>query len=253
MQKRALRLASNQIRRYNDRNYLHLRNRDGAAMSKIALIAGASGLIGQELLQMLLNIGVYREVIALVRRELPLQHGKLRQAVVDFDGLDKLDRSVLSADDVFCCLGTTIKKAGSKEAMYRIDAEYPLALACAARSAGASQYIVVSSIGADANSSNFYLRTKGAMEEGLRAQGFAALHIMRPSLLLGERQEFRFGERAAAVLAKPLSVLLAGPLRKYRPVQASVVARAMLHAAQREPRGVSVHESETLPALAGRA
>ncbi|ANE45651.1 oxidoreductase [Paenibacillus swuensis] len=217
---------------------------------KTALIAGASGLIGNELLHILLRDDTYARVVAVGRSKLAVEHPKLVQHQVDFDRLQDAE-SWLEADDVYCCLGTTIKKAGSQEAMRRIDVEYPLALAKLARIRGAQTLAVVSSIGADPAASSFYLRMKGELEEGLKALAYDALHIFQPSLLLGNRAEFRLGEKAAEILAKPLSAVLFGSMRKYRPIHARVVAAAMFRASQQPAQGAVTYTSDQIAQMGG--
>ncbi|PTY03782.1 oxidoreductase [Opitutaceae bacterium EW11] len=209
---------------------------------KTAWIAGASGLVGSFCLKHLLDSPVYSRVVAVARRELPIQHPKLTQALVNFAVLDPSP----GVDDVFCCLGTTIRQAGSREAFRRVDFGYVVSLAEAAVHSGANQFLVVSSVGADPASPNFYLRVKGEMERAILQWPFAAVHLFRPSLLIGPRRQFRFAERLGAVMAPIVSPLLRGSLRRYRPVQASAVAGAMLAAAARGARGRCVYEGEAI-------
>jgi uncharacterized protein YbjT (DUF2867 family) len=149
-------------------------------------------------------------------------------------------------DDVFCCLGTTIKKAGSQAAFRKVDFTYAYEAAQLAVQQGAEHFLLVSSLGADANSSVFYSRVKGELEIAIAALPFAAVSIFQPSLLLGERAEFRFGERLAEPLAKVLSVFLLGPLRKYRAIEAHTVAAAMIHVAKSPGKGVTIYESDRI-------
>lgn len=209
---------------------------------KTALIAGATGLIGSQLLPLLLNSERYAKVIVVGRRALPQQHPKLVQVVTDLGDLEKM-RLQLIADDVYCCLGTTLRQAGSKEAFYQVDYSYVVALAALAASNFASQFLVVSSLGADADSGIYYSRVKGEMEATVKELPFRAVHIFRPSLLLGNRQPPRLGEQLAGTLLAVLRPLLLGPLRKYRAVGAGTVAAAMLAAAEDEGGGVKAHES----------
>ena len=213
-----------------------------------ALIAGASGLVGSHCLQLLLQSNRYSQVISIGRREVPLIHPKLDQRIVDFDNLKK-HASELVADDVYCCLGTTIKKAGSEEAFYKVDHTYVTTLAQVTASKQASQFLVVSAMGADARSMMFYNRVKGEMEADVLQAGFETVHIFRPSLLLGEREEHRAGEEMASKIMRPLSGLMIGPLRRYRPIQAEMVARAMLFAASQDLKGVHIHLSDEIEAL----
>ncbi|MGV3539192.1 MAG: NAD(P)H-binding protein [Rufibacter sp.] len=212
---------------------------------KVALIAGASGLVGGHLLQLLLQSKRYRRVISIGRSELPLQHPKLQQLVVDFNHLEK-HRHALTADDVYCCLGTTIKKAGSQEKFREVDFSYVVHLAKLTSSNFASQFLVVSALGADAESRIFYNRVKGEMEQAVKALPFTAVHIFQPSLLLGNRKETRLGEKAAEMFMKVFGFLFKGPLKKYRAIQASTVANAMLQTSKQDGGGVQVHSSEQM-------
>ena len=209
---------------------------------KVALIAGASGLVGSHCLQLLLQSPRYRKVISVGRRELPVQHPKLQQVVVDFNHLEK-HRHSLTADDVYCCLGTTIKKAGSQEKFKQVDYTYVVNLAKVTSHTFAAQFLVVSALGADAGSRLFYNRVKGEMEQAVQALPFTAVHIFQPSLLLGDRPEVRFGEKAAEVFMKLFEFIFKGPLRKYRAIPAKAVAKAMLEAAKQDGGGVQRHPS----------
>lgn len=214
-------------------------------MQKTALLAGASGLIGSQLLPLLLESERYSKVIVVGRRALPLVHPKLTQVVTDLDKLQDV-RLQLIADDVFCCLGTTLQQAGSKEAFYKVDFLYVVTLAALAAGNFASQFMVISSMGADADSRIYYSRVKGEMEAAVRQLSFRAIHIFRPSLLLGERAQPRLGERLGAAVLGALTPLLRGPLLKYRPVSGAVVAAAMLRAAEDDGGGMRVHLSDEL-------
>lgn len=218
---------------------------------RTALIAGASGLVGGHCLGLLLKSERYSQVVSVGRRELPLIHPKLEQKIVDFDRL-KSYAAELAADDVFCCLGTTIKKAGSQEAFYKVDYTYVVQLAEVAAGKGAAQFLVVSAMGADAGSMIFYNKVKGRMERDVQQQDFRAVHVFRPSLLLGEREEQRTGEELAAKIMTPLRALMVGPLRKYKPIEAETVARAMLYAAAQDQKGAFVHPSDDIAALGAK-
>ena len=214
-------------------------------MRKTALLAGATGLIGSKLLPLLLASERYSKVIVVGRRVLSLTHPKLTQVVTDLDKLHDL-RLQLIADDVFCCLGTTMSKAGSKEAFYKVDFLYVVTLAALTAGNFAAQLLVVSSMGADADSRVYYSRVKGEMEAAVRQVPFRAIHIFRPSLLLGERAQPRLGEWVGAMALRLLQPLLRGPLLKYRPVSAAAVAAAMLRAAGEDGGGVRVHLSDEI-------
>lgn len=214
-----------------------------------AAVLGASGLVGGCCIRALLSEQDYTRIILLNRRELSgLSDPRLHQKVIDFENLTLADFS--GVDDVFCSLGTTIGKAGSQEAFRRVDRDYPLAAAKAALQAGARQFLLVSSVGADAGSKNFYLRTKGELEEELKKLGFAALHIFRPSLLLGRREEFRMGERIMMPLAPALNLLMLGGLRRYRAISAAEVGKAMAAAAKRNGLGVFIYHYGEIRSLA---
>ena len=214
-------------------------------MPKTALLAGATGLIGSKLLPLLLASDRYAKVIVVGRRALPLTHAKLTQVVTNLDKLPDV-RLQLIADDVFCCLGTTMSQAGSKEAFYKVDFQYVVTLAALTAGNFATQFLVVSSMGAAADSRVYYNRVKGEMEAAVQQVPFRAIHIFRPSLLLGERAQPRLGERVGAAALRLLRPLLRGPLLKYQPVSAAVVAAAMLRAAGEDGGGVRVHPSDEL-------
>ncbi|MDO7854755.1 NAD-dependent epimerase/dehydratase family protein [Hymenobacter convexus] len=213
-------------------------------MQKTALLAGATGLIGSQLLPLLLSSERYAKVIVVGRKAVPIIHPKLVQVTTELDKLEDV-RFKLIADDVYCCLGTTMKQAGLKEAFYQVDFLYVVKLAALTAGNFAAQFMVVSSMGAHAESRIYYSRVKGEMEAAVRQTPFRAIHIFRPSLLLGERAQPRLGEQIAAVVLKVLQPLMRGPLLKYRPVTGATVAAAMLRAAE-DDGGVRVHESAEL-------
>ncbi|MCP4339704.1 MAG: oxidoreductase [Desulfobulbaceae bacterium] len=211
-----------------------------------ALIVGATGLIGGYCLQALLNNPNYSEVIALVRKPIVKTHRKLKTVVTKFDNLEH-ELSNIQADDVFCCLGTTIKKAGSQEAFKRIDLSLVATVAELMKKQGAEQYLVISALGADKDSKVFYNRVKGEMESVLEDLGYPCLRIIRPSLLLGEREEFRLGEKIGVLLTPVLKPFLLGSLKKYRPVEAESVARFMVKIGEKErTSGVHIYESNMI-------
>ena len=210
-------------------------------MSKTALLAGATGLIGSQLLPLLLASERYAKVIVVGRRLVPTIHPKLVQVVTELDKLPEV-RLQLIADDVYCCLGTTMRQAGSREAFYQVDYLYVVTLAALAAGNFAAQFLVVSSLGADASSAVYYSRVKGEMEAAVRQAPFRAIHLFRPSLLLGERAAPRLGERIGAALLGAVRPLLRGPWLKFRAVAAAEVAAAMLRAAEADGSGVRVHE-----------
>ncbi|REE83843.1 putative NAD(P)-binding protein [Paenibacillus taihuensis] len=202
-----------------------------------ALVLGATGLVGSALLQQLLADPQCAAVTILVRRplrpspDMGTYGSKLTVLTADFDRMEEALTGV-EADTVFCALGTTIKKAGTQEAFRVVDLEYPVRLAEWAKAHGADRYMVVSAMGANASSSIFYNRVKGEMEARITEIGLPELHIVRPSLLLGKREEFRLGEKLAIMLSPLMKLLMVGRLRMYRPVQAEDVAAFMVKCAQ---------------------
>lgn len=217
-----------------------------------AFIAGASGLVGRSLLAQLLAAPEYDRVVSLGRRKLEdVSHPKLQQVVVDFAALDGAVAD-WSCDDAFCCLGTTIRQAGSCEAFRAVDQVAVLAFAWAARRQGARRFFVVTALGADPESRIFYNRVKGETEVALQVLGFETLAIFRPSLLLGQRREFRLGERVMIPLFWLAEPLLLGRLRKYRAIRADVVARALLRCSfGRGGQGLLVFPSDEIQDLGG--
>src|SRR5687767_12572435 len=207
---------------------------------KTALITGATGLIGKQLLQLLLQDAYYEKVKAITRKPLTEQHPKLENLVLDFDKLSDVD---LKSDDVFCCLGTTIRIAKTKEAFRKVDYEYPVELARIAKNQGATQYLLVSALGADKNSGIFYNKVKGEVEEAVNEVGFKSFHVFRPSLLLGDRTEQRAGEGAATTFFKLFGVLIPA---KYKAIDSAKVAKAMLHFAKANNSGFHILESREL-------
>ncbi|MDU4960388.1 MAG: NAD(P)H-binding protein [Sporomusaceae bacterium] len=215
---------------------------------KRAMIAGATGLIGNELLQILLREQQYEHVCALVRQPLALTHPKLQVVVCDFDRLEAF-KGHLAVDDVFCCLGTTINKAKTREAMYRVDVEYPVALARLAREQGAAHFLVVSAADADVKSFFWYRRLKGTLEAEITGLPYPAISIFRPSLLLGPRKEFRLFENLAVKSISLLSGLLHRPLSSQAAIAATVVAQAMYRVAQAQETGVHIYSPRQIAAI----
>lgn len=199
------------------------------------LLAGATGLVGSEVMRLLLADPTVSRVVALTRRPLPDESPRLEARVVDFDALEA-SRDAFAVDQVICALGTTIRQAGSQQAFRRVDHDYPVAIAKLALEGGARHYLLVSALGANADSRVFYNRVKGEVEQALRAMPFRSLTIARPSLLLGDRAERRFGEE----VGKRIGWLLP---KRFRPVNARDVAAAVVTAARDDEVGVHVIES----------
>ena len=216
---------------------------------KTVWMAGASGLVGSHVLPRLLDDPMFATVVSLGRRALDVVHPKLVQRTVDFASLDT--GGLASPDVAICTLGTTLGKAGSKEAFRAVDHGAVLAFAKASLAAAARSFVVVSSLGANSGSRVFYNRGKGATEADRCGLGFASLAIAQPSLLLGDRVESRPAERVLVVASR----FLAGVLEPFaaRPIEADVVARALVALAREPPAGVVVYPSSRLQALGGEA
>ncbi len=215
---------------------------------RTALVLGATGLVGGHCVEMLLGDAAWRRVTVLARRASGRTHPRLDTRVVDFERLGE-QADAFAVDDVFCCLGTTLKQAGSRQAFRRVDHDYVVAAAELARERGARAFLLVSALGADAGSRVFYNRVKGETERDVAALGFAGVALLRPSLLLGRRADLRAGEGLAQKVAPLLSPLLVGPLRKYRATAGAAVARAMLRLAKDGVAGVRVVENDEVAAL----
>lgn len=221
----------------------------GNAPGPSVLVAGASGLVGRAVVRRLVAQSWPGSVTALVRRPGALtggqaMPGRLRESVVDFDRLDAPEtQQALVADIVICALGTTIRQAGSEAAFRRVDVEYPAELARRAFAAGAHHFLLVSALGADARSGVFYNRCKGEAEAEILSIGFPSVTVVRPSLLLGKRAEFRPGERIAQSLSHAIGWMVPRP---WRPVPAESVAAALVTAARVDAPGVRVLENAAL-------
>lgn len=215
---------------------------------KTALVAGATGLIGKQCMYKLLENANYEKVIVLVRRKFEIKHPKLEQLIVDYDNLENLTITD-KIDDVFCCLGTTMKKAGSKEAFKKVDYDYVLKLAEFGLSKGAKKFLLISANGADPNAAIYYSKVKGEVENAVKSLSYETIFIFRPSILVGNREEFRLGERLGISLALLLSPIMLGVLRKYRPIHGAVVANAMIKKAQSAEKGNIVLESDKIQEL----
>jgi len=218
-------------------------------MANKAVIAGASGLVGNELLQILLQQPQYDEVLILVRKELPVQHKKLVQLIVDFDHLDHHQQAI-TGYAIFCCLGSTRSKTPDLSSYRKIDHDYPVQLANIALKNKVPHFHLVSAIGANSASSNFYTKMKGETEEDVQAVGIRSLHIYQPSLLIGNRKEHRLAERVATGVMKIIDPLLLGGLKKYQSIAAANVAQAMFKQSLNQEEGVFIHPSDHIKQLA---
>lgn len=222
------------------------------------LLAGATGLVGDRVLRRLLDDpGSQAQVLAPVRRPMQRAHPRLRAPVLDFalgdeDFAQALEAAAPGSIDAFvCCLGTTLRAAGSREAFIAVDRELVLRMSRIARARGARHAVLVSSVGASRQSANFYLRVKGEVEDALEQAGYSRLDILRPSLLLGPRAQRRPAEALFQRLAPAANWLLHGRLRPYRAIAADAVARAIVALLSHEEPGVFAHGHASLVALAG--
>ncbi|WP_155723969.1 NAD(P)H-binding protein [Bdellovibrio bacteriovorus] len=212
-------------------------------------MVGASGLVGHELLVLLGLLDEISSVKAVTRSPLGRLPAGIENILLDFNKLKDYD-SALKADIFVCCLGSTIKKAGSQEAFRKVDHDYVIEFAKVAERVGAQKFLVVSAMGADANSSVFYNRVKGEMENDLRTLKIPQIEVFRPSLILGDRKEQRAGEDIAQKLSPYVNPLLVGPLKKYRAIKASDIAKAMAIAILNFHPGFHVYPSNKIQDIA---
>src|SRR5215467_9029026 len=214
---------------------------------KTATLIGATGLIGGELLSLLLDDDYFDKVRILIRRPFTMNHPKLERKLVDFTDADSLLVDIDESDAVFCAVGTTLKKVrGNKDAYRRVDYDIPVNIARYCKIMNCKNYIVVSAVGANSKSRNFYLKLKGEVEDIIKKVGLESTYIMRPSMLLGKRNEFRFGERITIPLIKNISFLLPS---KYKPIEARDVAKAMLAVSKKHENGFFICEYKRMKRL----
>lgn len=214
-------------------------------MIRNALIAGATGLTGQSLVSLLTKTDYYNSLHIIGRRPYGFEHAKIKSYVADFENiLDFKPEGMIN--DVYICLGTTMKKAGSKEEFRKVDYGYVTQIGEWAKNHNVERLAVISSIGASSSSKNYYLKAKGDMEDFLAGLNLPRLVILRPSLLLGKREEFRLAEKVSSVVLKPLKNMMTGFMRKYRPVETSTVANAMFRSLISAEEGVTVVDNEAI-------
>ncbi len=206
-------------------------------MGKSALVLGATGVVGRELVRELCENENYDKIIVWARRELKFSHEKLETQIVNFSDVKNMPPREI--DEIFCALGTTMKQAGSREAFLRVDVDYVYAAAKWGKAAGVRCFVLVSAPGANEDSPSFYLRAKGRIERCVSELGFDSLQIVRPPIILGERSDARPLERLAAAVFKLLPACVLG---KFRPLSGASIARAMINAASSDARGVQIYE-----------
>lgn len=213
--------------------------------NKTAILFGGSGLVGGFCLDLLLESPIYTRVLSFGRRKLEKEHEKLEQFEIDFENLSQY-KKLIRGNDLFCALGTTIKKAGSQEAFRRVDYEYPKEIASIAAKNGVSQFILVSASGADSKSKIFYSKVKGELEDAIKELPFWGIYILRPSLLLGDRKESRPLERFGIIISRGIGFLMGDLLGQYQPVKAEDVAKSMIVEAQSLEGGVKRLTSDAM-------
>lgn len=214
---------------------------------KTAVLLGATGLIGSKLLQKLLDSSDYSQVNILVRKPVDITHPKLHVQIVDFSNTNNYYQALGTGDVIFCCIGTTMKNVNGNKTKYRsIDYDIAVNAAKWGIENGFSRYSIVSAIGADSKSSNFYLRLKGEVEDKISSLGYSTIDIFRPSLLMGKRKDQRAEERFAQMVFPLVAFLFVGGWRKYKPVQAEAVARAMLNASLANRTGRNIYEYDQI-------
>lgn len=215
-------------------------------MNKTALLLGATGLVGHTCLSILLENGHYSQITIIVRKAISNADAKLKQIICsDFSKLEELAIE-FKVDHVFCCIGTTIKTAGSRDAFSAVDLDIPVIAAQLANQQNALVFSVVSAVGAKATSGNFYLRTKGLMEDQVMNSGVDTIHIFRPGLILGKRKEYRGPEQTAQSVMPYINKLLWGKLKAYRSISATDIAQSMVNAANKEEARTKVYEFEEI-------
>jgi uncharacterized protein YbjT (DUF2867 family) len=218
------------------------------ASEPIALVAGASGMVGTELVRVLAASGEYRRIIALSRRPLPIEAPRLANRILKFENIENDLRGV-TCDEAYCCLGSTIRQAGTQQAFRAVDHDLIVRFARFAQGAGAKTFVVISAAGASADSRNFYLRVKGETELALEALRFRSLHLMQPALILGSRKQWRITEMAGRVVMPLVNPLLLGRFEQWRAIPARTLAAAMRGAARTGRLGVSRHTWRSIRAL----
>jgi len=197
-----------------------------------SIIAGSTGLVGRNVIEVLSK--QKQSAIALTRRSIPNLPPEITEMIIDFEVFEK-NGSLPSCNNIFICLGTTIKTAGSKENFRKVDINYCLSIAKKSKESGAETLSLISSIGANSSSKNFYLKTKGELEEAVQELGFLTVNIFRPSFLVGERSEKRLAEKIAIKLAKIIDLFLTGSASKYRSVKAKSLAKTMVSKVDSKP------------------
>lgn len=211
---------------------------------RTAGIVGSTGLIGGKLLELLINDAYFNEIRLIVRSPVESDNKAVSVKVIDFSDNESYKSAINGCDAVFCAVGTTQKKVkGDQVSYYKVDYDIPVNAAQFCEETGCPVFLLVSSVGADSRSKNFYLKLKGEVEEKIQGMKIASVSVFRPSMLLGKRREFRFGEEVAKAISAPLTFLFPP---KYKPVKAENVARAMIAASRKAIPGFNVYHYEEM-------
>ena len=211
---------------------------------KIAVIAGASGLVGMEVLKLLIESDIYDRIRVVTRKKLNLNHDKVKQYIIDFDD-PVAYKQLIQGDDLFLCLGTTMKQAGSKEAFYKVDYTYTYEMASHGADNGMRNLFLISAMGANEKSLFYYNRVKGEVEKSIsNLKSYQSIHIFRPSLLLGKRKERRKGEEIGAVIGLFFRSMLGSIGANFHPIEVEKVALYMYQTAKNPQQGFHIHLSK---------
>lgn len=220
-------------------------NKNYFYIMKTAIIIGASGLVGSFITLKLLDDDRYEKVKVFVRNSLDIKHPKLEENIVNFDNLAEWSNKIIGSE-IYSALGTTLKKAGSKEKQYKIDFTYQYDIAKAACDNKVKSLLLVSSLGANYKSTNFYLRMKGSLDEKIQQLAFDKIRIFRPSVLIGLRSEERFGESISIKIAGIITSIIPA-FKKYKPIKASLVAEAMIKCANKTTlKKINIYEGDEI-------
>jgi len=209
-------------------------------MGKSAVVFGATGLVGRHLLGCLLNDTAYSRIIVVTRKPIDIEHAKIQQVISDFNSIESV-KDELVADCFFCCLGTTRRNTPDLDRYYEVDHDYPVWAAHTAKAAGAKTFVLVSAVGANPGSANFYIKMKGETERDVIAAGVERTYIFRPSLLTGHRDTPRVLERVASALMSAINPLLMGKLSRFRSIPAAQLANAMVASSHHTASGVIIY------------
>lgn len=218
--------------------------------ARTALMLGATGVVGRHCLDTLLADPTFGRIVSIGRRKTGRSHPKLHEIETALDHLETIEPAEIGkVDAAFCCLGTTQAKAGSSDVFRHVEVDYPRLAARLAKACGARQFLLITAIGADPHSPIFYNKIKGEVESAVIAEGLASTAIFRPSLLLGHRDEFRWKEKLGEPFMRLLGLVMVGPARRLRPIEAEVVARAMVRVAANPRPGSTIYSSDKIADL----